>query len=950
MRARSLPILLLLLGAPLRDHDLVHRLAAADPDTRDRLLSEERESLTVELRKALIRESDAARIKGDYPRALALLDVAGRVAETIDDREGAAVVLRARGAIHSRRGDYAEALEHFQKSLEMFEALGDRAGIAGTLHDTGVVHETRGDYPQAMDYYQRTLALREALGDRAGIAGTWNNMGIVHQSQGDYDQALESYRKSLALKEALGDRAGTSSTLNNLGLLHQVRGNYVLAVEHYQKSQALKEELGDKAGLARTLNNIGLLHHLQGHHGQAMEHHRRSLALKEALGDKPGIAASLVNIGRVHEAEGRYAEAMDHYQRSLVLKEALGDRSGIAIVLNNIGHVLEARGDHAQAADHYQRSLGVREALGDKAGTASALISIGALHQKQGRHTQALELASRGTSLARQIGGLDELWPSQLLAGRAHASLGDLAAAGQAFRDAVGTIEALRGQVAGTEQDAQRFFENKLSPYLALADVLVRQHRVGEALDYAERAKARVLLDVLHSGRVDITKAMTAEERAGERRLAASLVSLSSQSQREGRRSRPDPARLAALKTELQAARLAHEAFRTRLYATHPELRGRRGEAPPLQLEEAGHLLPDAASALLEYVVTEDQAYLFVLTKVPGDAGGKAQADVFPLAHAGKDLAERAARFRDQLAARDLSYQKAARELYDALLGPARHVLRGKRSLTIVPDGALWDVPFQALQPRPGRHLIEESTIAYAPSLTVLREMTRARGHTPSGAATLLAVGNPLLGGRTAERARARLLNEGLAPLQEAEEQVKELERLYGAGRSTVYVGAQAREERVKAAAGRFRVLHLATHGIADNTSPMYSQVVLAREDGAAGEDGLLEAWEIMNLDLNADLVVLSACETARGRVGAGEGMIGLAWAVFVAGAPSTVVSQWKVDAAGTTDLMLEFHRGLLRKSSKAAALRNASLKMLRGGPYRHPFYWAPFVLIGDAS
>jgi CHAT domain-containing protein len=176
------------------------------------------------------------------------------------------------------------------------------------------------------------------------------------------------------------------------------------------------------------------------------------------------------------------------------------------------------------------------------------------------------------------------------------------------------------------------------------------------------------------------------------------------------------------------------------------------------------------------------------------------------------------------------------------------------------------------------------------------------------------------------------------------------LQRLYGAEHSRVYVGSEAREERVKMDAGKYRILHLATHGIFDDASPMYSQVVLANEEGNAREDGLLEAWEIMNLDLHADLVVLSACETARGRVGAGEGMIGLAWSLFVAGSPSTVVSQWKVDAASTTPLMLEFHRSLRAGNSKARALQQAALKILHDRRYQHPFYWAPFVLIGDAN
>jgi CHAT domain-containing protein len=175
---------------------------------------------------------------------------------------------------------------------------------------------------------------------------------------------------------------------------------------------------------------------------------------------------------------------------------------------------------------------------------------------------------------------------------------------------------------------------------------------------------------------------------------------------------------------------------------------------------------------------------------------------------------------------------------------------------------------------------------------------------------------------------------------------------LYGATRSKVYVGAEAREDRVKAEAGRARILHFATHGTLDNASPIYSYLALARGD--KNEDGLLEAWELMQMDLHADLAVLSACETARGRYGAGEGVIGLTWALFVAGVPSTVVSQWKVESASTRDLMLNFHRqlrapaGAKAKVTKAEALRQAALEVMKNPETSHPFYWAGFVLVGD--
>ncbi|MEO6725923.1 MAG: CHAT domain-containing protein, partial [Blastocatellia bacterium] len=297
--------------------------------------------------------------------------------------------------------------------------------------------------------------------------------------------------------------------------------------------------------------------------------------------------------------------------------------------------------------------------------------------------------------------------------------------------------------------------------------------------------------------------------------------------------------------------------------------------------------------------------------------------------------------------------------------------LRGKTNLVIVPDDKLWEMPFQALLNPDNRYVMENSTVSYAPSLTVLREMTKARQRrgAEASATNLLAFGNPALGKQTAARSALVLRDEKLDPLPEAEAEVKGLGQLYGAARSKIYIGAEAREDRAKTEAGNFRVLHFATHGILNNAAPMYSHLVLTQGGATTGteagtpdgtpdsteDDGLLEAWELMQMDLKADLAVLSACETARGRFGAGEGVIGLTWALFVAGVPTTVVSQWKVEAASTRDLMLSFHRALQTpaaanktRPTKAGALRQASLKLMKSAGTSHPFYWAGFVLIGD--
>jgi CHAT domain-containing protein len=499
------------------------------------------------------------------------------------------------------------------------------------------------------------------------------------------------------------------------------------------------------------------------------------------------MAVTLDNIGYVHNAQGDYAQALDKLQKSLVLREEMDGKEGIGRTLKNIGNVHYHQADYPRALEYFQRSLSLRESLGEKNGIAFSLSDVGKTHLKQGRHTQALDFAERAAALARQIGETEALWRARLTSAAAYLALKDPARAREAFEEAIATIENLRANVAGGEGEQQRYFASKISAYHAMADMLIAQSKPDEALSFAERAKSRVLLDALQSGRVNVTKSMTAQEQEQENKLNKQLVALNIRISSENSRSQPDKDLLTDLKAQLQKARLDFEDFQTNLYAAHPELRAQRGAAKPLRLEEAAALLENSASALLEYVVTEDKTYLFAITK----AAGKTEVDlsVYTLQIKRDDLTRRTEDFRQQLAGRNLGFRDAAAKLYESLLKPAEAQLRGKTNLIIVPDDKLWDLPFQALLTRPNRFLIEEAAITYAPSLTALREMMKRQKNRREGrgTGTLLALGNPLLGKQTIQRAALALRDGKLDPLPEAEQEVRALSRLYGAARSKVY-------------------------------------------------------------------------------------------------------------------------------------------------------------------
>jgi len=464
---------------------------------------------------------------------------------------------------------------------------------------------------------------------------------------------------------------------------------------------------------------------------------------------------------------------------------------------------------------------------------------------------------------------------------------------------------------------AHPFFNPAADPHYALMEMRVEEGRMEEALQALEGAKARLLLDVVENGHSDPAKSMTDDERREEQRLTAQVDSSTPAALRG------DTAALARWDT----ARRDLTAFRASLWVAHPELRLRRAAFVPFALSDAATLLPDSRTALVEFALCGDRLYAFVLTR---DAGGKAALAVSSTEWKAAEAGAQVEAFRKSLAERSLAYREAAAALYRRIFAFIAGQLRGKTVVGIVPDGVLWGAALQAsIQPN-GRFFLEDHAVFYAPSLTALREMRRRRAALVADAARLLAFGAPF----TAQ------LSGALAPLPESRIEVTRVGALYGKGASATYLGSAARKGLWTEQAPRYQILHVAAHGVLNTNNPLYSYFVLS--------DGVIEAREILALDLHAQLAVLSACETGLGSVFSGEGLIGMSWAFLVAGVPTAVVSQWRVDSAGTGELMVAFHRAYRTAGFTAArALQRAALDTMKTPSFSHPFYWAGFVVTG---
>jgi CHAT domain-containing protein/tetratricopeptide (TPR) repeat protein len=957
---------------------LASRIVAASERERAELLSRS-ELATLELARALIARGAKERAASELARALTAYDAAEKIARRLRadrelglalngvadalfrqaDRRGLAVAQESI-ALHERLNDISgqaeawntagnvksygglAALPEYEKSLELWTAANDRVGMARALNNIGNIYRGTDD-DKAFDHLTRALRMLEELGDQRRAGVVIGTIAIMHFNRGEYPEALEYARRALAIQEKSGDRLLHARALDHLGNIFVAQGAYGRALDHFHRSLKMRLAAGARFDAAESWNNIGMAYAGQGDYELALAAYREALRLNKAIDERPLVAEALINMGSAAAALGQLVRAEANYRESLKVSEAGGDRDRVrqAAALQGLADIVRTQGRTKEAEAHLARALALHDALKNRRGTAEALSTLAAIDLDARRPERALARGKQVAEIAHEIDAQELIWQAHTLMGRAYRQIGQRDAARTELTAAIEAIDRLRQDLLPGRTGRAGFLEARLAPFHELLALSIEEGASASALELAERAKARVLADILQHGQADITALMTDAERREERRLQSGLLSLNQRIQSELLQARPDRSRIDRLEKERAERRLEYEAFEARLYSSHPDLQVQRGAATPFTLAETPQVLAVSSMAVLQYVVADERAYLFVLTRT---AAGPA-LETFTLPTSARALARSAREFRERIAARDLSVTQDARRLYDILIAPAAGPVAGKSHVIVVPDGPLWNVPFQALRDDRQRYWIESTAISYAPSLTVLRETLR-KPAAPAGKRTLFAMGKAEFGSRAAKPAVP--LMSDLGPLPDAERQVRLIGGFYGAERSRTYLGAEAREDRFKAEAARFSILHLASHGVLDEASPFYSHIVLSPGSGGSSEDGLLEAWELLGLKLNAELVILSACETGRGRIAAGEGTVGTMWALFVAGSRGTLVSQWRVEARSTTALMTAFHAGLAAgEGTKAELLRQASLSVLKDPNYAHPFYWAPFALVG---
>jgi CHAT domain-containing protein len=716
--------------------------------------------------------------------------------------------------------------------------------------------------------------------------------------------------------------------------VHRTRGDYGAALESYFNSLSIFEQI--KAPLGTTLGSIGLVRALQGDYPRALEYYSKALEEFKNNSNRVETARVLALIGNVYYGQGQYESALSSYRQALALREAMDDKSGQGDILAGIGSTHLRLKNYSEGLDSFEKALGLFKSVSNQEKMADVLTRVSQAFLLQNDFAKALSAAESAVTIATQVGNNELLWYARMLTGKAHAKLEHGPQAYNAFTGAIATVESLREEASvASVGDHSRSL-----PYLSVVDFLMSEHRPSEAFHYAERAKTQFLIDLLKDNNAVPQKGLSLAQRREEQRLAGEVASLEIQVERDAEQRSQSEARRSELQDKLRRSRAAYVEFRRKAFSANPALKIGRGELAPLKLDEIRLLINDTSTALLEYAITETNTYLFVLTA--DKTGVRRQMEinlkVYTLEVRHDELASRVRHFQQLLASRADNFHELAQELYDLLVKPAEDQIGLKTKLVVVPDGSLWHLPFEALQPSEDHYVVDQAQVSYAPSLSSLREMRKQRLPIGRLNSLFIAYANPELSKNF--KTRFELAYAGVKLESSAEqEEIKRVATSY-------YAGPQASEEQVKSDILRARIVHFSSPAILDDTSPMSSFIGLS--SATSQQDGFLQIREIMDLQSTAKLVVASTAQPSA--VLNGNAAVSFSWAWFVAGTPATLVSRWKVESPIP---LSEFYSTMKQtgrtRVSKSRALHQNLLAIRRSPDHQHPYYWANLAMIGDA-
>ena len=850
---------------------------------------------------------------GEYGNAETYQSRALVIRNEIGDKEGEAACYANLGTVYAFQGKYSKAIESHKKALAINEEIGDKNGEETCYGNLGQVHKSLGKHGEAEEKRKKVLVMRREIGSRKAEASSYGNLGSVYRCRGEYGKAEEYLKKALTINEEIGNKEDEAAGCANLGIVYHSMGKYDMAEKYYNKALVITKEIGKRDGEATIYESLAVLYQSLGNNCKTEEYHNKALVIRKEIGDRKGEATSYGNLGNVYTLRGEYDKAKEHIKKALAIAIGINYRNGEATCYCNLGTVYCSLGKYQKAEKYQKKALLIREEIGDRQGQASSYGALGTLFRSLGKHAEAKQYHEKALTMSSAISDLDAeaKWHLQL-AYDAMFSETNVGSQDDIVWNLFGNIincEKMRTFLGHNDQFKISLLDKHWFSYHLLSAMFCVSGNATEALCILEHGRARALADLI-SGQYSAQQQVSVSplsswadiERVVKKEINCSCLYISFSSEYmflwllQG--NKPMIFRQINVNecfVDKGLERDADEVFSEKSFRRFHVLPEEHCEDRSLSFSKAGVSTPKPSEkeSLAAFRLVEDEE----------------EENLQPV--------------------------PTLTECYQMIIVPVADSL-DEPELMIVPDRALYKVPFAALKDESNKYLSESYRIRIVPSLTTLRliQDRPADYHSQTGA---LIVGDPDVGNVLY---KGRI--ENLCRLPSAGKEAEMIGELLNA---EPLLGKQATKKAVLQSIHSVSLIHFAAHGEAER-----GEIALAPGSSTdaipSEEDYLLTMADISRVQLRANLVVLSCCHSAQGHVRA-EGVVGIARAFLGSGARSVLAALWAIPDEATEQLMSRFYEHLVRGESASESLHQA-MKWMRNNGYADVEKWASFMLIGD--
>jgi tetratricopeptide (TPR) repeat protein len=871
---------------------------------------------------------------GNFNKAIGYYEKALEIDKAINKRAGEATCCTNLGENYRSLGNFNKAIEYHKKALEIDKAINKRAGEAICYVNLGAVYDGLGNFKKAVEFYEKSLRITKDIGDRAGESKCYRNLGNTYNSLENFNKAIEFYKKSLRITKDIGIRAGESECYTGLGGVYRNLGYFNKAVEYREKSLRIAKDIGDRVSESKCYQGLGNDYYSLGDFNKAIEFYEKSLGIFKDIGDRAGESGCYTNLAVVYDEFGDFNKAIEFYEKSLGIFKDIGDRAGESKCFGNLGHTYQRLGEFNKAIEYHEKSLGIYKDLGDRGGESAYYTNLGAIYGNLGDLKKSIKFFKKSLEIKKDIGDIDSKRNINLSLGRAYSNLDKPELAYNYYQRSIELSEIIVGRLVEEEYKIP-FFSRISDAYQYMIPLCLKLKKGDKAFEYTERSKSRAFLDLIAATEIKPLVEVTSELKWLLYDEESYLTRLREIQTRHIRQTKVtvEPGESEKIFEKLNKIYGKIEKYDPEYVFT------RRGE--PLSLSKIQDMLSSQPRdmVLIEYFMTENETFIFVISSKDKEL----HIETVPLS------AEKLNRYLKNYW-REVVNHPGFKDIGDTwldlskyLIEPISEFLTEGDLIYFVPYGLLHYLPMHALELN-GEPLIKMHPIVYAPSASLIKFcQNKGSGELKSGVSFGVAFGK---NEETEFEEKVKNMNE--EEKEEIEEKIKKVKALFEGESKNVaglfstkpYNAESATKDKVIETCTDKDVIHFSCHGYFDLVDPLSSGVKLY--------DNVLTAREIFDMRLDTELVTLSACQTGLNEISPGDELFGLTRAFLYVGAPSVIVSLWSVDARSTQELMLEFYKLLKNGSDKATALQEAQKRIMENEKYSHPYYWAPFILVGD--